>query len=188
MMAGSPLALSPMPSLDSLVSLAVLPDIFPPWLKLWKDRWYLFLDGCIFKTRLTHIKKKKKKSYDPFLTNSTSSDYLGLPRWLSGKKSACQFRRCEFNPWVRKIPSMRKQQTTPIFLLGKSLRQRNLVGHMESQRVKHELATKWYIGSGYLLQMGSRAASSLRVWSLQLRPQWKSQFCHLFCVTEQWWR
>ena len=27
-----------------------------------------------------------------------------LPRWSSGKKFACQCRRCRFNPWVRKIP------------------------------------------------------------------------------------
>ena len=31
-----------------------------------------------------------------------------LPRWLSGKESACQRRRCEFDPWVRKIPWRRK--------------------------------------------------------------------------------
>ena len=29
---------------------------------------------------------------------------LGLPWWLSGKESACQCRRCEFDPWVGKIP------------------------------------------------------------------------------------
>ena len=28
----------------------------------------------------------------------------GLPKWLSGKESICQSRRCRFNPWVRKIP------------------------------------------------------------------------------------
>ena len=28
----------------------------------------------------------------------------GLPWWLSGKASACEFRRCRFNPWVGKIP------------------------------------------------------------------------------------
>ena len=28
--------------------------------------------------------------------------YLGHPRWLSGKKSAC--RRCKFNPWVGRPP------------------------------------------------------------------------------------
>ena len=26
----------------------------------------------------------------------------GLPRWLSGKESACQCRRCKFDPWVGK--------------------------------------------------------------------------------------
>ena len=25
------------------------------------------------------------------------------PKWLSGKESACQCRRCGFDPWVRKI-------------------------------------------------------------------------------------
>ena len=45
----------------------------------------------------------------------------GLPWWLSGKESACQCRRREFNPWVRKIPWRRKWQPTPVVLLGKSL-------------------------------------------------------------------
>ena len=27
----------------------------------------------------------------------------GLPRWLSGKESACQCKRCRFDPWVVKI-------------------------------------------------------------------------------------
>ena len=29
---------------------------------------------------------------------------VGLPWWLSGKKSACQCRRHGFDPWSRKIP------------------------------------------------------------------------------------
>ena len=29
---------------------------------------------------------------------------LRLPWWLSGKESACQYRRLGFDPWVRKIP------------------------------------------------------------------------------------
>ena len=33
-----------------------------------------------------------------------------------------------FNPWIRKIPWRRKWQPTPVFLLGKSHRQRSLVG------------------------------------------------------------
>ena len=35
--------------------------------------------------------------------------WWGLPRWQSGKESACQCRRCKrcgFNPWVRKIPGV----------------------------------------------------------------------------------
>ena len=42
-----------------------------------------------------------------------------IPRWLSGRESACQCRTCRrhgFNPWVGKIPWGRKWQPTPIFL------------------------------------------------------------------------
>ena len=49
-----------------------------------------------------------------------------------GKESACQCRRCkrcEFNPWVGKIPWRRKWQPTPVFLPGKSHGQRNLAGY-----------------------------------------------------------
>ena len=53
---------------------------------------------------------------------------LMLPRWLSGKEPTCQFRRHEFDPWVRKIPWSRKWQSTPVFLPGKSHGQR-LVGY-----------------------------------------------------------
>ena len=45
----------------------------------------------------------------------------GLPRWLSGKESACQSRRWGFNPWVRKILWKRPWQLTPVFLPGKSM-------------------------------------------------------------------
>ena len=37
----------------------------------------------------------------------------GLPKWLSGKESTCQCRRCGCNPWVGKIPWRRKWQPTP---------------------------------------------------------------------------
>ena len=30
--------------------------------------------------------------------------YHGIPRWLSGRESACQCRRYRFSPWVNKIP------------------------------------------------------------------------------------
>jgi len=56
----------------------------------------------------------------------------GLPRWCSGKESACQFRRHKkhgFDPWIRKIPWNGKWQTTAVFLPGKFHGQRNQVGY-----------------------------------------------------------
>ena len=37
-------------------------------------------------------------------------DQWGLLRWLRGKGSTCQCRKCGFNPWVMKIPWKRKWQ------------------------------------------------------------------------------
>ena len=57
---------------------------------------------------------------------------LMLPRWLSGKASACQcrrHRRREFNPWVRKVCLSKKWKPTLIFLPGKFNRQRSLAGY-----------------------------------------------------------
>ena len=51
-----------------------------------------------------------------------------LPWWLSGKESACQCRRHQFDPWVRKIPWRRKWQPPSVFLPGKSHGRRSLVG------------------------------------------------------------
>ena len=66
----------------------------------------------------------------------------GLPRWLSGKKSACQCRRLGFDPWVRKICWSGKWQPTPVFLPGKSHGQRSLAGY--SPRGHKELdTTEW---------------------------------------------
>ena len=53
----------------------------------------------------------------------------GLPRWRSGKESACQCKRSRrhgFDPWVRKIPCRWEWQPTPVFLPGKSHGQRSL--------------------------------------------------------------
>ena len=53
----------------------------------------------------------------------------GLPRWCSGKESACQCRRYRFDLWVRKIPWRRKWQLTPVFLTGVFDGQRSLEGY-----------------------------------------------------------
>ena len=69
---------------------------------------------------------------------------LGFPWWLSGKESACQHRRCGFNPRVRKIPWRRVWQPTPVFLPGKSHGRRSQAGYSPwgCKRVRHDLATK----------------------------------------------
>ena len=53
----------------------------------------------------------------------------GIP---GGKEPACQHRwlkRCELDPWVRKIPWRRKWQSTPVSLPGEFHGQRSLVGY-----------------------------------------------------------
>ena len=69
---------------------------------------------------------------------------LGLTWWLSGEESACQSRRCVFNPLVRKILWRRKWLPTPVFLAAKSHRQRSLADYSpwDCKRVGHNLATK----------------------------------------------
>ena len=67
----------------------------------------------------------------------------GLPRWYSGKESACQCRRHKrhgFNSWVRNIPWRRKWQPTPVFLPRKSHGQRSLVGYSPWSHKEHNSA------------------------------------------------
>ena len=69
-----------------------------------------------------------------------------LPRWCSGKESACQWRRGKrygFDPWVRKVPWSRKWQLIPVFLPGKF--------HGEE--------------SGKLQSMGSQSQTQLTDWA-----------------------
>ena len=57
---------------------------------------------------------------------------FGLPRWLSGKESACQCRghkRHTLDPWVGKIPWSRKRQPTPVFLPREYHRQGSLADY-----------------------------------------------------------
>ena len=57
---------------------------------------------------------------------------MGLPKWHSGKESTCQcrrYKRCEFDPQVRKVSWSRIWQPAPVFLPGKFLGQRSLVDY-----------------------------------------------------------
>ena len=69
----------------------------------------------------------------------------GLPRWHSGKKSACQCRRHkrhELNPWVRKIPWSRKWQPVSVLLPREFHRQKSLGGYTPWS-LKESDTTKW---------------------------------------------
>ena len=55
-----------------------------------------------------------------------------FPGGTSGKEPACQCRRlgrCEFDPWVGKIPWRKKWQPTPLFLSRESHGRRSLAGY-----------------------------------------------------------
>ena len=96
----------------------------------------------------------------------------GLPWWIRGKESACQYRRPGFNPWIRKIPWRRKWQPTPALLPGKSYGQRNLAGYrLEGlKRVRHNLVTKPQQQFLLKLPTGCSLTEIQGLLSAQLRP------------------
>ena len=73
---------------------------------------------------------------------------IGLPRWFSGKDSACQGRKHRFDPWVSKVPWSRKWPPTPVFLLEKSPGQRSLTGYSswgcKELDITEHTWTQWY--------------------------------------------
>ena len=115
---------------------------------------------------------------------------VALPWWLSGKESACQCRRCRFDPWIGRIPWRRKRQPTPGFLPGKSHGQRSLSGHSPwgPKRVRHHLAIKQQqriLVGGFLARVsgwwwfGGAALARVRrmLWSQE------QQGCHVMVDT-----
>ena len=71
----------------------------------------------------------------------------GLPRWCSGKESACQGRRCKrrgFDFLLGKTPWGRKWQPTPVCLSGESpwTEEPGGLQSMGSQRVRHDWGDK----------------------------------------------
>ena len=88
----------------------------------------------------------QRVGHDLMTEQQQKSDAQELPRWLSGKVSACQWRRHKFDPWVRKIPWRRKWQPTPVFFPEKSHGQKRLVGyslwgHKELDMTEHDTQT-----------------------------------------------
>jgi len=74
-----------------------------------------------------------------------SRKYLGLPRWLSSKESACDagdIMRYRFDPCVGKVPWRRAWRPTQVFLPGESHGDRSPVGyspwgHKEPDMTEH---------------------------------------------------
>ena len=75
-----------------------------------------------------------------FFLVKTYSSFRGLPRWLNGKESTFQCRKCRgcsFDPWER------KWQPTPVSLPGKSHGQRSPVDYSPwGRRVRQNLVIK----------------------------------------------
>ena len=70
-----------------------------------------------------------------------STSWWGFP-YGSAVRLSHQWRRHSFNPWVRKIPWRRKRQPTPVFLPGKSHRQRSRAGYSPTS-CKESDTTEW---------------------------------------------
>ena len=52
--------------------------------------------------------------------------------------------RCEFDPWIRKIPWRMKLLPTLVFLPGKSHRQRNLAGYSPWSHKESDMTERLY--------------------------------------------
>ena len=102
--------------------------------------------------------------------NKLSSIMWYSYRWLKGEESTCQCRRHGFNPQVWKIPWRRKWQPTPVFLPGKSHRQRCLVGYSprDYEGVRHNLATEpnWTEGDAPERRCGRGVSEGVKVAQL----------------------
>ena len=120
----------------------------------------------------------------------------GLPRWLSGKESACQCRRRRrwgFDPWIGKIPWRRKWQLSPAFLPGESHGQRILVdyspwGHKESDMTEHGRTTKCLLSSRYLVCLDINpdihASMMLLLFSFSMKVHWHREVNNMLKVTQ----
>ena len=97
----------------------------------------------------------------------------GLPRWLSGKDSTCQCRRCQrcgFHPWVGKIPWKRKWPPTPVFLPGKSYGERSLEGYSPWGRKESDGTERLSMLAGEVgPRQGQQLAGKGQAWFLVVR-------------------
>ena len=130
----------------------------------------------------------------------------GLPRYCSGKESACRCRRCRrqgFDPWVRMIRWRRKWQPTPVFLPRKFHGQRSRASYSPwSHRVRHDwalitsLLPFWVVVGGIALwfwfafpwwkQSYGFSGSHVWMWDLDHKVSWAlKSWCLWIVVLEK---
>ena len=89
------------------------------------------------------------------------------PWWLRRKESACQYRRCGFNPGIRKIPGRRVWLPTPVVLPGEFHGQKRLVGyspwgHKESDTTERLILS---LSAGVVLHRGWEPGLGTASWT-----------------------
>ena len=116
-----------------------------PW---WRRKWQ---PTPVFLPRKSHGRRNPigyspwgRKELDTTEWLFTSLHFTSLPGWLSGKESACQFRRHEFDPWIKRILRRWKWQPTLVLLSVKSHGQGSLAGYRlwGRKRVRCDWAAK----------------------------------------------
>jgi len=125
---------------------------------------------------LGKIEGKRKKEWQRmrWLDSITDSRDMNLSKWLRWLSVCLQCGRPGFDPWVRKIPWIRKWQSTSVLLPGKSHGQRSLVGYSPWGRKESDTTEQlhffWKIvenrGAWYAAVHGvAKSWTKLRDWS-----------------------
>ena len=158
------------------------------WITLLRTFVYRFLCGSVFrslKMRQKGAVVETKWGGGGRPMRQHRSFYVALDS-SAGKEPACQSRRCKrcrFNPCVGKIPWRRAWQPTPVFLPGKSHRQRNLVGYspwgqtrlsMHTHRLLDQLKMLLKKNHGHRVGAGKGVSRKPRSWCQSSAPAWSS--------------
>ena len=71
------------------------------------------------------------------------SPVAGFCGGFAGKESTCQYRRCRFDSWVRKIPWRRTWQPTSVFFPGKFHGQRRVASYSPCGRKESDTTERF---------------------------------------------
>ena len=104
------------PTLHFLINSLLHPNcFFPPPYSIFKVKFHQLLAvPCSWQPSARLLELQTRLHKRPL------TRLLAFPGGTRGKEPTCQCRRCQFSPWVGKIPWRRAWQSTPVFLPGKS--------------------------------------------------------------------